>query len=334
MEKKYTILYVDDEPDNLLAFKSIFRRKYRVLTAQNGDKALQVLAQESVQLLISDQRMPGMYGTELLELTHRQYPDLVQILLTGYTDLQAVIDAINKGKIYHYVTKPWRSEELDLIIRQALEVFELQATNRSLTNERDLLLLRAAQQESEQVKAKFEILRHQVNPHFLFNSLNILVSLIPSDPQKATDFASRFAKVYRRLLEFKDTPLVSLAEELAFTDDFLHLQATRFDDALQVNRRIDPAYLDREVPPFCLQLVIENILKHNIVSEAHPLQLSMFSEDEMIVVQNNLQLRSSPADSTKIGLQNLQERYRLLSDKSPRFVQDETSYTAYLPLLP
>ena len=333
MENRHTILYVDDEPDNLLAFKSIFRRTYQVLLAESGEEALRLLAEHPVQLLISDQRMPGMYGTELLEIARSQYPDLVRILLTGYSDLQAVIDAINKGKVYHYVTKPWRAEELDLIIRQALDVYELRTANRELTNERDLLRLRAAQQESEQVRAKFEILRNQINPHFLFNSLNILVSLIPADPQAATDFAGRFAKVYRRLLEFRDTPTVTLAEELAFTDDYLHLQETRFDEALRIEKQIEARLLDRKVPPFCLQLVIENALKHNVVSESQPLELRIFTEGEEIVVENNLQPRNSPADSTRIGLQNLSERYRLLADMSPVFTKSTDTYTARLPLL-
>jgi CheY-like chemotaxis protein len=328
-----TILYVDDEPDNLLALRAIFRRNYRVLTADSGPQALDVLAKETVHLLISDQRMPGMSGTELLARSQQQYPDQIRILLTGYSDLQAVVDAVNKGRIYQYITKPWRAEELQLIIRQAWETYELRRSNRDLTSERDLLRLRAAQQEREHVKAKFEILRHQVNPHFLFNSLNILASLIPLDQEQAIGFTRRFAKVYRRLLEFDDQPLITLKEELAFAEDYLYLQAIRFDDALQVEMAISRYALDKQLPPFALQLLLENAIKHNITSQDQPLQIRIYSEGDHLLVENTLQERATPADSTKIGLQNLRERYALVADRSPIFKKTAATYLAKLPLL-
>ncbi|MEN0005481.1 MAG: histidine kinase [Bacteroidota bacterium] len=333
MNDKYTILYVDDEPGNLLAFRSIFRRKYRVLTCESGEEALGILEKEAIQLLISDQRMPGMQGTKLLEIARQKYPDLVRILLTGYTDMYAIIEAINKSKIYHYITKPWRVEELEIIIRQALEVYELRTAKRQLTNERDQLILRAAQQEKEQVKAKFEILRNQINPHFLFNSLNILTSLIPIDPEKATIFATRFSRVYRRLLEFKDIPLVSLAEELDFTEDFLFLQQIRFDSTLSVKQELHTAAKTRKLPPFSIQLLVENALKHNIVSEAQPLHIDIVAHAEELSVTNNLQPRPHKADSTKIGWKNLCERYALLTDKTPYVEANEQQYKAVIPLL-
>ncbi|MEO0728317.1 MAG: histidine kinase [Bacteroidota bacterium] len=333
MSTEYTIMYVDDEPDNLLAFKSIYRRRYKVLLAESATQALDQLNANQVHLVISDQRMPGMYGTDFLEIVRDKYPDIIRILLTGYTDLQAVIDAINKGKIYHYVSKPWQVEELDLIIRQALELYELRTTNQSLTSERDQLLLRTAQQESEQIKAKFEILRNQINPHFLFNSLNVLISLIHPAPDKAVLFGGYFAKVYRRLLEVKDDPLIRLEEELIFTRDYLHLQEMRFDDALLIKENIAEAALDRSIPPFALQLLIENALKHNIVSEEAPLELELIANHEQLSIRNTLNPRTTPADSTKIGLRNLEERYRLLTDKRPSFQKTDTHYIAQLPLL-
>jgi CheY-like chemotaxis protein len=333
MEKIPTILYVDDEPDNLLALRAILRRQYRVLTAQSGEQALDILTDEEVHILISDQRMPEMSGTELLAKCHEWYPDQIRILLTGYSDLQAVIDAVNKGRIYQYVAKPWRAEDLQLIVRQAWETFQLRQANRNLTSERDLLRLRAAQQEREQVKAKFEILRHQVNPHFLFNSLNILASLISMDSQQAVRFTQRFARVYRRLLEFDDNPLVSLSEELSFVKDYLYLQEIRFAEALKVEWDIDSAVLTKQLPPFSLQLLLENAVKHNITSEEQPLHIRIAAKGEALLVENTLQTRPTPADSTKIGLQNLRERYRLVADRTPVFEKTGTLYRATLPLL-
>ncbi len=333
MKHEATILYIDDEPDNLLAFRAIFRRKYNVLTAESGEEALNILEDHEVQILVTDQRMPGMQGTEVLAISQERYPEQIRILLTGYSDLQAVIDAVNKGRIYHYITKPWRGEELQIIINHALEMFHLRQANRNLTSERDLLRLRAAQQEREQVKAKFEILRHQVNPHFLFNSLNILASLIPTDEQKAVQFTRRFAKVYRRLLEFDNSALIQLSEELAFAEDYLYLQAIRFDEALTIEQTIAPEALQQTIPPFSLQLLLENAIKHNVTSVDQPLHISIIANAGKLTVENNLQERNYPADSTNIGLQNLRDRYQLLSEKAPVFEKTSTHYRAMLPLL-
>ena len=333
MEITPTILYVDDEPDNLLALRAILRRQYRVLTTQTGEEALDILTDEEVHILISDQRMPSMSGTELLAQCQQLYPEQIRILLTGYSDLQAVIDAVNKGRIHQYVAKPWRAEDILIIIRQAWETYQLRQANRKLTSERDLLRLRTAQQEREQIKAKFEILRHQINPHFLFNSLNILASLISIDSQQAIRFTQRFAKVYRRLLEFDDSPLISLKEELAFVKDYLYLQEIRFAEALKVEWDIATDALSKQLPPFSLQLLLENAVKHNITSIEKPLQIRIYTQKDELFTENTLQARPGPADSTRVGLQNLNERYRLVSESAPVFEKTDTLYRVILPLL-
>lgn len=123
-DNKIKILYVDDEENNLFSFRAMFRLKYTVLTALGADKAVEVLAQHpDVEILITDQRMPNMTGVEFLESILDTYPDCIKILLTGYADMSAVIDAINKGKIFHYLTKPWNEEELDMVIMKAHEVY-------------------------------------------------------------------------------------------------------------------------------------------------------------------------------------------------------------------
>jgi len=141
--KKINILYVDDEENNLLSFKATFRIKYHVLTALNGDDALKILATTPIEIIITDQRMPEMTGVEFLEKVLENYPDPVRILLTGYADMSAVVDAINKGKIFHYVTKPWNEQELDLTINRAyakyLEKAELKELNEKLEGSNDQL---------------------------------------------------------------------------------------------------------------------------------------------------------------------------------------------------
>ncbi|XZF13419.1 response regulator [Chitinophagaceae bacterium MMS25-I14] len=122
-EKKIKILYVDDEMNNLISFKATFRIKYDVLTAISADEAIKLLDKNDVHVIITDQRMPGMTGTEFLESILVTHSDIMRILLTGYADINAVIDAVNKGKIFHYLSKPWNEEELDATIQRAYEAY-------------------------------------------------------------------------------------------------------------------------------------------------------------------------------------------------------------------
>lgn len=129
------VLYVDDEENNLLAFKAAFRREFQVITAISGAEALEKLKEHEVHVIITDQRMPGMTGVEFLQKVIPNYPDPIRILLTGYSDINAVIDAINKGEVYRYLTKPWDNEFLKTTIRQAYEVLHLRAENERLVDE-------------------------------------------------------------------------------------------------------------------------------------------------------------------------------------------------------
>lgn len=142
-DKKIAILYVDDEENNLFSFKAAFRIKYQVFTAISGEEALKLLQDRPVNIIISDQRMPNMTGVEFLEKVIEKFPDPVRILLTGYADMGAVVDAVNKGKIFHYLTKPWNEEELDITINRAYETFlekeRLKVENEKLGTSNDQL---------------------------------------------------------------------------------------------------------------------------------------------------------------------------------------------------
>jgi len=122
-KKKITILYIDDELNNLISFKAAFRLKYNIITALSGEEAISLLNEEKVDIIITDQRMPKMTGVEFLESILSQHPEPMRILLTGYADMNAVVDAVNKGKIFHYLSKPWNEEELDMTITKAYEVY-------------------------------------------------------------------------------------------------------------------------------------------------------------------------------------------------------------------
>ena len=122
-DKKINILYVDDEENNLVSFKATFRLKYNVITVLSGAEAIKVLDENEIHVIITDQRMPNMTGVQFLETILEKHPEPVRILLTGYSDLNAVIDAVNKGKIFHYLSKPWKEEELDETIQRGIEVY-------------------------------------------------------------------------------------------------------------------------------------------------------------------------------------------------------------------
>jgi len=135
---KITILYVDDEMNNLISFKAVFRIKYNVLTAISGEEAIKLLKNNTVDIIITDQRMPNMTGVEFLESILDEYPDPIRILLTGYADMNAVIDAVNKGKIFHYLTKPWNEEELDMTITRAYDVYRSRIEEKEMTQKLSL----------------------------------------------------------------------------------------------------------------------------------------------------------------------------------------------------
>jgi response regulator RpfG family c-di-GMP phosphodiesterase len=134
-EEKIKILYVDDEENNLQAFKATFRRDYKIFLALSAEEGREILKSEDVHIIITDQRMPDETGVDFLSSIIPINPDPIRILLTGYTDIQAVIDAINKGQIYHYLTKPWEEEYMRNVIQNAYEVYQLRLENRQLTTD-------------------------------------------------------------------------------------------------------------------------------------------------------------------------------------------------------
>ena len=131
----YTILYIDDEEENLLVFKRSFSDTYTIYTATSALEGLQILEENQIDVVITDQRMPGMPGIDFLESILLRWPDCIRMVLTGYADLENVMDAVNKGQIYRYITKPWDKDELKITLLRALESYELQRQSKRLTQE-------------------------------------------------------------------------------------------------------------------------------------------------------------------------------------------------------
>ena len=128
------MLYIDDEAHNLVSFKASFRRIYNVYTADSADEGGLILTNNDIHVILSDQRMPKMTGIEFFESIKDTFPDPIRILITGYTDINAVIDAINRGQVYKYLTKPWNEEDVRIYIDKAYEVYKLRKDNVQLTN--------------------------------------------------------------------------------------------------------------------------------------------------------------------------------------------------------
>jgi PAS domain S-box-containing protein len=188
--------------------------------------------------------------------------------------------------------------------------------------------------QKENLQSQFEVLKQQVNPHFLFNSLNVLTSLIKVDPDLAESFTERLSKVYRYVLENKEKDLVSLSTELEFLNAYLFLLEIRFMKKLFIDIKIDKAYYDYLILPIAIQLIIENAIKHNTFSKAQPLRIEIFVDDQQrLNIINNLNVRETKFVSTGVGLENINRRYALVSDQKPEFLKTKEHFIAKLPLL-
>jgi sensor histidine kinase YesM len=186
--------------------------------------------------------------------------------------------------------------------------------------------------KNELLDYQYKSLVNQVNPHFLFNSLNVLTSLVHDDPDLATKFIQQLSKVYRYTLENRDRDLVSFEDEKKFIESYLFLLNIRFEDSLIVDLQLDENKKGMLIP-MALQILVENAIKHNMISKQKPLKLKIETCDGVVCVSNNLQLPKDKPQSTGFGLENIKKRLRLLSDKGLEVEQTETTFTAKLPIL-
>lgn len=185
----------------------------------------------------------------------------------------------------------------------------------------------------ESLNAQLNALKTQVNPHFLFNNLNTLVAIIPDEPKLAVDFVQQMSKVYRHILDVKDDKVISVEEELDVLKAYGFLLQTRFGKNLEINIAVPEEKLKQKIVPLSLQLLMENAIKHNIVSAEKPLKISVWAENGHLLVSNNLQVKKQWNESTGIGLDNIRNRYKLLSDKQVSVVSSGDNFTVSIPLL-
>ncbi len=189
--------------------------------------------------------------------------------------------------------------------------------------------------KNESLSSKFESLKNQINPHFLFNSLNALSSLVHADQDKATQFIQKLSDVYRYVLDHQYDEVVPAKIEVEFAKSYVYLHKIRFGENLQVNfNGINSLKREMTIPPLSLQMLVENCIKHNEISKDFPLTIDISSDDDYLVVKNNLNPLESPKrDSNGVGLGNIINRYSYLSDHEVMIDQTENQFSVSIPLL-
>lgn len=183
------------------------------------------------------------------------------------------------------------------------------------------------------LSAQYELLKQQVNPHFLFNSLNTLKYMVESSDKHSVEFILKLSDFYRFTLESRKLDLIALEEELEILDAYMYLQKARFEEGISLSNEIDKKHYKSYIPPFTLQLLIENSIKHNVISLDRPLKIHLYSEGDFIVVSNNLQAKKVAEVSTGIGLENINQRYAHLAGKEVTITVSQELFTVKLPVI-
>ncbi|GGZ80008.1 hypothetical protein GCM10007028_17000 [Algibacter mikhailovii] len=187
------------------------------------------------------------------------------------------------------------------------------------------------QLKQQSLKNELEALKNQINPHFLFNSLNSLNSLI-RDNKQATTFVNKLSFMYRYILQSGSEDLVTLSDELKFLDSYIFLIKTRYRTRFEVSIDIEEQYLNKKLPSLALQLLVENAVKHSEISESNPLLVKVYVEDALVVVENPIKPRTTFVDSTGNGLANLEKRYEILMKKNILINDSNKVFKVKLPL--
>lgn len=186
---------------------------------------------------------------------------------------------------------------------------------------------------AKSANAQFESLKNQLDPHFLFNSLNVLTALIDENPEQAQKFTTSMSKIYRYVLEQKDKEMVKVEDEIEFAKIYCNLLKTRFEDSVNFTFDVNPDDLQKFVVPLSLQLLLENCIKHNFATSSKPLNIRIFTEGKFLSIENNLQAREQLKESAGIGLANIVQRYALLTKDNVFIEKTEQTFKVKIPIL-
>lgn len=299
-------ILVTDLNDNIIVYNTTFKDMWQIPETALPLKKASVALQHA---LANVENAEELSAKAHLAATNAGQP----VTITAYLRNKKVIECISKPHIIDrkVVGRVW--------------------SNRDITSR---ILAEREEREKGVAQAQFESLKNQINPHFLFNSLNVLASLVHVDADLSEKFIDQLARSYRYLLEQKDKDLVPLKTEIAFVHSFTFLLKIRFEEKLKVNIRLDKETMNYYVAPLTLQLLIENAVKHNVISAETPLVIDIYNDgDEFLVVSNNLQLRDNLLPSTGVGQNNIKFRYKLFTQTEVAFAVNNNQYTVRIPLI-
>lgn len=289
--------------------------------------ALMITIPDMYFINLLNARMP--WSNSVLKRLAIQAPVTLFIAVIGATIITLISHAIHpyeNGLFINLLYNALIVSVCNILLMITLEAWLLFVQNKN-SQQHSLQL----QRELSQIR--FEVLKNQINPHFMFNSLNVLSALIEKDPIKAQRFIDEFSKIYRYVLETIEKPLVAVNEELEFLRSFMFLQQIRHGNSLKFTVDLPSSVLDQQIPPFAFQVIAENACKHNEISADRPLHIDVRSESNRIVIANTLQPKTSGARSSKVGQKNLITRYQMISDLRPQFRVTQGFYKAILPLV-
>ncbi|MGN6491240.1 MAG: sensor histidine kinase [Agriterribacter sp.] len=275
----------------------------------------------------------------------RRYPDLKQtsirilllaLLIIPFTALSVILIVLlyDNASILGYVLNNQDIKfclivgfSVNLIFETLFEADYVLAKYKESVEEENIMRELSIRQE-------FDMLKSQVNPHFLFNCFNTLSSLISEDKEKAEVFLNELSKVYRYLLRNNEDGVSTLENEIKFIESYYKLLQTRHGDAIQLNVEIDKRYEPYLLPSLSLQLLVENVVKHNSLSKNYPLVIDIFTvAGNKLIVNNNLRRRVKKISGTRVGLENIKAKYHLLGKKGFQVIEDEKNFTVVLPLI-
>ncbi|WP_026993759.1 sensor histidine kinase [Flectobacillus major] len=242
---------------------------------------------------------------------------------------------------YAYVSDTWQSPTFILLLKLFLMfAFRINLFLNILNiiylyvHELEKIALEAEQLRQIGVQAQLQAIRNQINPHFLFNNLSVLSSLISYDTTSSLQFVKQFSNVYRYVLKNHDKELISISEELGFTQSYLFLLQKRFPEGIQVELHVDEGYLNWQIVPMALQMLLENTIKHNIVSVEKPLTIRLYTDNPYLILSNNLQPKAVyTSESTHTGLSNIVQRYAYLSSIDVQIIKTDNEFIVKIPML-
>jgi two-component system, LytTR family, sensor kinase len=259
------------------------------------------------------------------------YPNLLSTLAIGLLVMlglawvqQLILAHINFGPTMLMVEV--RGILINLVFYMFLHLLQQNYENRHVNMELERI-------RHDNLGAQYEMLKQQINPHFLFNSLNTLKAMVESGDEEAVDFILKLSNFYRYTLESRKHDLIHVREEMEILNAYLFLQKARFDDGISFTSTLSEGTLQTLIPPFTLQLLVENCIKHNIVSLEYPLRILIYEDKEKIVVENPIRLKKGENNSLGVGLSNIVRRYDHLLDREVNIINDGKDFKVKLPLI-